>query len=284
MPELPEVETIIRSLSSKLIGLEVSSFNFFFPGLLRNSDQNILEKLKGKKVIRLRRRGKWIHIDFESNLSLLCHLKMTGQLLFFPSKRPLDKHTHFILSFKDSRHELRFRDVRKFGSISCHPTPEALKFPNLGPDPLLVSFSRFRKLFQGRRGRLKNLLLNQGFIAGIGNIYADEILFEAKLHPLTPVFILEEEELLRLWEAMRFILRKAVEYRGTSIRNFRDAEGQEGDFRNRLRVYGKEYKSCPRCGREIERLRIGGRSSFFCPQCQKKKKTVLNLESDLRNR
>ena len=279
MPELPEVETIIRSLSSKLIGLEVSSYNFFFPGLLRNSDQNILEKLKGKKVIRLRRRGKWILIDFESNLSFVCHLKMTGQLLFFPSKRPLDKHTHFILSFKDSRNELRFRDVRKFGLISFHPTPEVLKFPNLGPEPLRVSFSRFRKLFLRRRGRLKNLLLNQSFVAGIGNIYADEILFEAKLHPCTPAFLLEEEDLLRLWKAMRSILRKAVESRGTSIRNFRDAEGKEGDFRNRLRVYGKESKSCSRCGREIERLRLGGRSSFFCPQCQEEKNSGVESES-----
>ncbi|NIM90820.1 MAG: bifunctional DNA-formamidopyrimidine glycosylase/DNA-(apurinic or apyrimidinic site) lyase [Candidatus Aminicenantes bacterium] len=271
MPELPEVETIIRSLSSKLIGLEGSSFNFFFPGLLKNNDQDILQKLKGKKVIHLRRRGKWILIDFENNLSLVCHLKMTGQLLFIPSERPLDKHTHFILSFKDSRYELRFRDVRKFGSISCYPTPEVLKFLNLGPEPLRVSFSHFRKLFQGRRGRLKNLLLNQSFLAGIGNIYADEILFEAKLHPGLPVSLLEEEEFLRLWKAIRFILRMAIEYRGTSIRDFRDAEGQEGDFRNRLRVYGKESELCSRCGEEIERLRKGGRSSFFCPQCQVEK-------------
>ncbi len=271
MPELPEVETIIRSLSSKLIGLECSSFNFFFPGLLKNNDRSILEKIKGKKIIHLRRRGKWIIIDFESNLSLVCHLKMTGQLLFIPSKRPLDKHTHFILFFKNSRYELRFRDVRKLGSISCYPAPDVLKFLNLGPEPLRVSFSRFRKLFQGRRGRLKNLLLNQSFLAGIGNIYADEILFEAKLHPRLPAFLLEEEEFLRLWKAMRFILRKAIEYRGTSIRNFRDAEGKEGEFRNRLRVYGKESEPCSRCGREIERLRLGGRSSFFCPQCQVEK-------------
>ncbi len=278
MPELPEVETIIRSLSSKLIGLEVSSYNFFFPGVLRNSDQGLLEKLKGKRVIRLRRRGKWILIDFESNLSLVCHLKMTGQLLFSPSKNPVDRHTHFILSFKDSRNELWFRDVRKFGSISCYPTPEALKLLKLGPEPLRVSFSRFRKLFQNRRGRLKSLLLNQSFIAGIGNIYADEILFEAKIHPRVPAFLLEKDELLRLWKAMRSILRKAIEYRGTSIRNFRDAEGQEGDFKNLLRVYGKESEPCSRCGKEIERLRLGGRSSFFCPYCQEEKSRGVESE------
>jgi formamidopyrimidine-DNA glycosylase len=278
MPELPEVETIIRGLSPKLQGLEVSSFKLLFLGVLRNSDQKILEKLKGKKVIRLRRRGKWILIDLDSNLSLVCHFKMTGQFLFCPSERPVDKHTHFILSFKDRMHELRFRDVRKFGSISCRPTPEVLKFPNLGPEPLRVSFSRFRKLFLSRRGRLKNLLLNQSFIAGIGNIYADEILFEAKLHPLTPVSMLGEGEFSRLWEAMRFILRKAIEFRGTSIRNFRDAEDQEGGFKNHLRVYGKESLSCPRCGKEIERLRLGGRSSFFCPRCQEEKNKAVESE------
>jgi len=278
MPELPEVETIIRSLSLSLPGLEVSSFKFLYPGVLRSSDLKLLEKLKGKKVIRLRRRGKWILIDFDSDLSLLCHLKMSGQFLFCLSKETVDKHTHFILSFKNETHELRFRDVRKFGSISCHPTSEVLKFLHLGPEPLRVSFSRFQKLFQGRKGRLKNLLLNQKFIAGIGNIYADEILFEAKLHPLTSVFMLEEGELLRLWEAMRFILRKAIEYRGTSIRNFRDAEGQEGGFRGHLRVYGKESFSCPRCGSEIERLRFGGRSSFFCPECQNEKNSFVESE------
>jgi len=277
MPELPEVETIIRSLSPKIQGLVVSSFKLLFPGVFRNSDERALEKLRGKKVIRLRRRGKWILIDFDGDLSLLCHLKMTGQFLFCPSKRAIDKHTHFILSFKDRSDELRFRDVRKFGSITCHPTSEVLKFRNLGPEPLEVSFSRFRKLFQGRRGRLKSLLLNQNFIAGIGNIYADEILFEAKLHPSAPAFLLEEQELLRLWEAMRFILRKALVYRGTSIRNFKDAENQEGDFQNHLQVYGKESFSCPRCRERIERLRLGGRSSFFCPQCQKEKRNSVEF-------
>ena len=272
MPELPEVETIIRSLSPKLKGLEVTSFKLHFPDVIGNNDKKILEKLRGKKIIGLRRRGKWILIDFDHDLSLLCHLKMTGQFHFCPSKNPIDKHTHFVLSFKDKKEELRFRDVRKFGSISCHSTSEVLNFPQLGPEPLELSFSRFRRLFQGRRGRLKCLLLNQNFLAGIGNIYADEILFEAKLHPLTPVFLLGEEELRILWKAMRFVLRKALKSRGTSIRDFKDAEGQEGDFQHHLRVYGKESVPCSRCGKRIERLRLSGRSSFFCPRCQKEKK------------
>jgi formamidopyrimidine-DNA glycosylase len=272
MPELPEVETTIRCLTPKLQGLEVTSFKLRFPGIVGNKEEKILKKLRGKKITGLRRRGKWILIDFDSDLSLLCHLKMTGQFLFCSSKDPIDKHTHFILCFKDRKEELRFRDVRKFGSISCHLTSEVLSFPQLGPEPLEVSFYRFRRLFQGRRGRLKSLLLNQNFIAGIGNIYADEILFEAKLHPLTPVFLLGEDELRILWKAMRFVLRKALKYRGTSIRDFKDAEGKEGDFQSHLRVYGKESIPCSRCRKRIERLRLGGRSSFFCSRCQKEKR------------
>jgi len=272
MPELPEVETIIRSLSLKIKGFEVSSFKLLFPGVLRNSSQKILERLRGRKIINLRRRGKMILIDFDNDLSLLCHLKMTGQFLICSSREPIDKHTHFILSFKGQLEELRFRDVRKFGSIFCLRTPEVLKFSKLGPEPLEMRFPRFRRLFQSRRARLKNLLLNQNFIAGIGNIYANEILFEAKLHPLTPVSLLEEEELLELWKAMRLVLRKAIKHRGSSIRDFKDAEGREGNFQDCHQVYGKESLPCPRCGERIERLCHGGRSSFFCSRCQKEKR------------
>jgi len=274
MPELPEVETIVRNLSSKLKGLEISSVRIIYPPVLRNKKPSLINDLKGRKVVGVRRRGKMLLINFERNLSLLIHLKMTGQLLFYPGGKPWDKHTHFILSFKDEKNELRFRDVRKFGFISCIRNLDiscADELKNLGPEPLEIDFSLFKKLFQGRKARLKSLLLNQNFIAGIGNIYADEILFQAKLHPLTPAPHLGDDDLRRLLKAMRGVLRKAIVHKGSSIRSFTNAEGKRGKFQNYHQVYGREFQSCFICGEQIKRIRLGGRSSFFCPRCQKEK-------------
>ena len=273
MPELPEVETIVRNLSSKLKGLEISSVRIIYPPVLRNKKPSLINDLKGRKVVDVRRRGKMLLINFERNLSLLIHLKMTGQLLFYPGGKPWDKHTHFILSFKDEKNELRFRDVRKFGFISCLRNLDiscADELKNLGPEPLEIDFSLFKKLFQGRKARLKSLLLNQNFIAGIGNIYADEILFQAKLHPLTPASHLGDDDLRRLLKAMRGVLRKAIIHKGSSIRSFTNAEGKRGKFQNYHQVYGRESQSCFICRENIKRIRLGGRSSFFCPRCQKK--------------
>lgn len=272
MPELPEVETIVIGLSTKLIGYEVSSFRLSFPRLLKNNRVQILNKFIGSRILGLRRRGKMILMDFDNDLTLLFHLKMTGQFFISPSDEPHDKHTHFALAFRNQMKELRFRDVRKFGSILCFQTSQTLKFDGLGPEPLEISFPRFRFLFQARKARLKGLLLNQNFIAGIGNIYADEILFEAKLHPLTSVPMLKEEDYKKLWEAMRLVLRRALKHKGTSIRDFKDAEGREGNFQNYLQVYGRKSLPCLRCGEIIERLRFNGRSSHFCPICQKKRR------------
>jgi formamidopyrimidine-DNA glycosylase len=272
MPELPEVETIVRNLSSKLKGLEISSVKIIYPPVLRKKKPSLINDLKGRKVVSVRRRGKMLLINFERNLSLLIHLKMTGQLLFYPREEPLDKHTHFILSFKDENKELRFRDVRKFGFISCIRNLDiscADELKNLGPEPLEIDFPLFKKLFQGRKARLKSLLLNQNFIAGIGNIYADEILFQAKLHPLTPASHLGDDDLKRLLKAMRDVLRKAIVHKGSSIRSFTNAEGMRGKFQNYHQVYGRESQSCFICGEKIKRLRLGGRSSSFCPRCQK---------------
>lgn len=275
MPELPEVETIAQDLSSKLKGLQIKSVRIIYPPILRNEELSLISDLKGRKVIGVRRRGKMLLIDFERNLSLLIHLKMTGQLLFYPREEPLDKHTHFILSFKDKNNELRFRDVRKFGFISClrsFDVSRADELKDLGPEPLEIDFPYFKKLFHGRKARLKSLLLNQNFIAGIGNIYADEVLFLAKLHPLTPASHLSDDDLKRLLKAMRNVLRKAIIHKGSSIRTFTNAEGKRGNFQDYHQVYGRESLFCFICREKIKRLRLGGRSSFFCPRCQKEKK------------
>ncbi len=271
MPELPEVETIVRGLSPKIKGLRVESFKIFLPTILRTGNVFLLRKLRGKSVTGVRRRGKMILIEFEDNLCLLFHLKMTGSLLFCPRKVPYDKHVHFLLVFKGQEKELRFRDVRKFGFVSCVPSSDihlSEEIRNLGPEPLEIGYSRFEEILKKRKARIKSLLLDQNFIAGIGNIYADEILFEARIHPLTSASLLKKKDKERLWKAMREVLQKAIEKKGSSIQDFRDDEGRLGTFQNLHQAYGREDLPCSRCGEKIERLRLNARSSFFCPNCQ----------------
>ncbi|MEW5900492.1 MAG: bifunctional DNA-formamidopyrimidine glycosylase/DNA-(apurinic or apyrimidinic site) lyase [Acidobacteriota bacterium] len=273
MPELPEVETIVRGLRPRLVGRTIKTIAVTHPLLLRDTGSSVLNSFAGKRVVGLRRRGKMILLDCSGGLTLVFHLKMTGQLLFRRQDEPLDKHTHGVISFHSAGHGLRFRDIRKFGFILGVKTAELYRrgeLRRLGPEPLELDFASFLSRLEGRRGRLKSLLLNQNMIAGIGNIYADEILFEARLHPLTQVARLRRPKLLKLWAAVSVILRKAVFFRGTSVRDYRDGNGLEGSFQNHLRVYGREGLPCLSCGTPVRRLVLGGRSSFFCPRCQRK--------------
>jgi formamidopyrimidine-DNA glycosylase len=273
VPELPEVETIVRCLRPCLLGLRIKDVRLRCRKLLRNSSPAVLVRLKGQQIIGLRRRGKMILLDLAAGHTLVFHLKMTGQLLFCSHPKPYDKHTHVIISFRQSRADLRFRDIRKFGFVLVAGTSEvegAAELRNLGPEPLGLGLPAFRELLRGRRGRIKPLLLNQSFVAGIGNIYADEILFEARIHPESDVSRLGERELHRLWNALQLVLKRAVKFRGTSIRDYRDSDGREGNYQDRLHVYGRAPRPCPRCGRRLERTRIAGRSSSYCPSCQRR--------------
>jgi formamidopyrimidine-DNA glycosylase len=272
LPELPEVEVIALHLKSRLSGQTVCSFRIVYPPILRDTDIAELMSIRGRKVNDVRRRGKYIVMETDGEMQLLFHLKMTGQFLFCLPQEPWDRHTHLGLAFAENPVELRFRDVRKFGFVSCLSgrNGSLIKaLSQLGPEPLDIRRDHFIKLFRGRKARMKSLLLNQSFLAGIGNIYADEILFQAKIHPALPANLVDDEELLRAWEAMNHILRRAIVHRGSSIRDFVDADGREGSYQQKHQVYGREGLPCPVCSHEISRLRIGGRSSFTCPECQK---------------
>lgn len=285
MPELPEVETIVRCLRPHLVGLEIEAVRVFFPPLIRNEDKSVLGELEGARVCGLRRRGKMILLDCHNGFSLLFHLKMTGQLLFSSTETPLDKHVRLIISFQASAQELRFRDVRKFGFVRLLRTEEIMEAPEIrlvGPEPINLDWPSFLRCIQGRRGRLKSLLINQRIIAGIGNIYGDEILFQARLHPADDLSRLQPTDLKRLRKMIPFILQKAISGRGTSIRDFRDGDGLEGGYQSHLRVYGRESEPCFRCGAKIRRLRLSGRSSFFCPRCQKKKMPLRRFDRNSR--
>jgi formamidopyrimidine-DNA glycosylase len=273
MPELPEVETVVRCLRRRLVGLEVRSVRLIFPPIVRNAEQSYSQKFVGRRVLGLRRRGKMILLDFSGGLTMIFHLRMTGQLLFCPSSAPRDKHTHLVVAFRPGVGELRFRDVRKFGFMRGVRTAGADRAPEireLGPEPLTLDLPSFLDLLRNRRGRLKSLLLNQRRIAGIGNIYADEILFESGLDPRMEVSRLSRRRLERLWSSVHAVLDEAIAFKGTTVRDFRDGDGFEGLFQNRLRVYGREGEPCPRCRAPIRRIRISGRSAHFCPRCQRR--------------
>jgi formamidopyrimidine-DNA glycosylase len=275
MPELPEVETIARSLQPRIKGRAVAAIELVYRPLLRTGGRKGLEALRGRRVIRVRRRGKMLLIECEGSRTLVFHLKMTGQFLFAKEGTPRDKHVRLVVHFEDGRNELRFRDVRKFGFLLClegEPESACRELAGLGPEPLDVGLPEFRALLAGRRGRIKSLLLDQTRIAGVGNIYADETLFDARIHPETPTSSLRADAVERLYGSMRKILASAVEAGGSTLTDagYHDAEGNAGDFQFSHKVYDRKGEPCLVCGTPIKMKRIGGRSSHLCPSCQRR--------------
>jgi formamidopyrimidine-DNA glycosylase len=272
MPELPEVESIAVGLRRRILGLKISRVDLRRPRLLRRGRRTDLDALVGRAVTAVWRRGKHLIIE-AGDRALIFHLKMTGGFEWGPPGTPVDKHTHLVLAFRQAPGDLRFHDVRKFGFLLCLPVSGLASCPELGrlgPEPLEIGKAEFRARLQARRGRLKSVLLDQAFVAGIGNIYADEMLFESGIHPLAPAAGLSRPRADRLRAAMRDVLGRAVAAGGSSIRNYRNADGEIGHFQDDHRVYGRTGGPCPRCGRPIRRRMIGGRSSHYCPRCQKR--------------
>jgi formamidopyrimidine-DNA glycosylase len=271
MPELPEVETIAQSLKQMIVGKTISAITLFHPPLLKLGLPSRLEDFIGRRITDVNRRGKYLIMDTGKDFSLVLHLKMTGQIVLAPCRTAADKHTRMTIQFKGMTNELRFRDIRKFGNLYIM-TPRVLSkhmfFQDLGPEPLKISMARFKALFMGRKTKIKSLLLNQAFLAGIGNIYADEILHASKIHPLTPASALNQKQLEQLYLCMRDILDQAVIAKGSSIRDYLDVEGIKGRFQDQHKVYQRENLACHSCRTPIQRMRINGRSSHFCPCCQ----------------
>ena len=250
MPELPEVETIRRQLREKIIGKKLDG-----PPVGE----------AGKKVVDVRRRAKILIIDFEDGSSLLFHLKLTGQVIF--DGEP-SRHTRHVFKFDDGS-RLVFNDVRKFGWWKYVKSSKDIE-KTFGPEALEMSLETFRGLLNKRpNAKIKPLLMDQKFIAGIGNIYSDEILFAAKVQPMRRVKTLAPEEIRAIWLNIGKILKSAIKNRGTSENTYLDAMGKKGDYLKYLKVYRKEGQKCPRCGGTIKRIKIGSRSAHYCPKCQR---------------
>jgi formamidopyrimidine-DNA glycosylase len=287
MPELPEVETVRRGLAGLLPGREVETVEHDTPKSFPNTPEDVEHFLVGAHALSVRRRAKVLLIDLSSEYTLVIHLKMTGQLVFRSPKvnfgaghpndslvNPLpDKSTRVELTFKDGS-KLFFNDQRKFGWMRLMPTVEV---PNIdfmkrvGPEPLEDNFTAeaFRERFLRRKNsNIKAALLDQTVIAGVGNIYADESLWGAKIHPSTLVKNVPKGKFSRLFTELRYVLNLAIEKGGSSDKNYVNAEGKRGNYLSFARVFRREGLACPRCGRVIEKTRVAGRGTHLCPYCQ----------------
>lgn len=270
MPELPEVETVVRDLRPLLAGRTVTG--------VRQSKQKLRRPWKpawnadvtGMRFDGLRRRGKWILLDLEDGPLLRIHLGMTGQFTVVPAADPEPDHLHVVFAL-DNAHELRFRDQRRFGSAEYFADRSALETEmnaELGPEPFGLDPDYFRATVRGTARNLKALLLDQKVVAGVGNIYADEACFRAKLHPGRKGKSLAPDECDRLREAIEAVLTKAIESRGSTIRDYVGGSGLRGGFQNEFAVYGRTDEPCPTCETAIAVARHAGRASHYCPSCQ----------------
>jgi formamidopyrimidine-DNA glycosylase len=269
MPELPEVETIVRDLRQDLVGKAISGVRILTRSIWR--DKVPLSKHLKAEISDIRRRGKNILIYLSNDRVLIIHLKMTGQLTVEKSLNPIKKHTHFIMDLT-SGEQVRFNDIRRFGYLDLVREEDLAKTAyllSLGPDALEISRDDFILIIKSKKRIIKSLLLDQSAVSGLGNIYSDEALFFAGIRPRQVSASISRLRASRLYDAMIDVLNKALDARGSSIDDYVDARGDKGSFQNQHHVYGREGEPCKKCGRPIKREVIGSRSAHYCPHCQK---------------
>jgi len=271
MPELPEVETIKRDLEKRILGLKVKEVVVRDTRSIQGLSTNkFISKFKNQFIKKIERRGKALIIALSSRSYLVIQLGMTGQVILSQASSGHIKETKVIFHLSNGMHML-YNDQRVFGRLIWTDDLSKIKYlTSIGPEPFKEAFSEhwLKVNLKRRTSPIKTLLMNSTFVAGIGNIYASEILFEAGINPNTKADKLNSRQVAALRDSTRSVLREAIKSRGTSMRNFRDASGAEGKFMKRIKVYGRANQPCLRCEEPIQRIVQGGRSSFFCPACQ----------------
>lgn len=273
MPELPEVETIKRTLERLVENKTIADVDVYWGKIIKHPDdvEQFKSLLIGQTIRRLSRRGKLLlfHLD---DYRLVSHLRMEGKYRVVPKTTEKDKHTHVIFTFEDGD-ALHYRDVRKFGTMHLFPNGEEMKrdpLKRLGPEPFDESFhfDYFKEKLQKTERVIKAVLLDQTVVAGLGNIYVDEALFKARVHPERRANTLTDDEIERIRKTAVETLREAVELGGTTIRSYVNSQGDMGMFQQKLSVYGQEHEPCVDCGAEIIKLKVAGRGTHICPSCQ----------------
>lgn len=272
MPELPEVETVRKGLENLVLGKKINEVKVYWPRIIESPNVDVFKiNLIGETLEKVERRGKylifkWTHFDMVS------HLRMEGKFEFHSSDDPLMKHSHVIFKFDDET-ELCYLDVRKFGRFVLLPKNTAENYKGikkLGPEPIPADFlfEPFFEQLKKKKKAIKPLLLDQLLVTGLGNIYVDEALFRAQIHPEQEADTLTKQEVKRLHQEIINVLGEAVEAGGTTIRTYKNALGDAGTFQISLSVYGQHGESCPRCGSEILKKKVAQRGTHYCPQCQ----------------
>lgn len=276
MPELPEVETVRRTLNQLVAGKTIADVVVSLPRLIKEPDDTMefITLLRGQTIQEIGRRGKFL-LFYLDEFVLVSHLRMEGKYGLYDREDEVEKHTHVIFRFTDGS-ELRYKDVRTFGTMHLFSRGQEMAGPplhKLGPEPLDAAFSAevLRERLLHRRSKIKPLLLNQEIVVGLGNIYVDEALFEAGIHPEKLPGELTEEQWQKLYQAIVDILQQSISLGGSSIKSYVNGQGEAGNFQHTLRAYGRTGEPCVRCGAPIERSVVGGRGTHTCPNCQPRK-------------
>ena len=268
MPELPEVQTVLDTLELKIKNKKIDDIKILYKPIVEEKESVFKKKLIGQHFRNFKRRGKYLLFEMD-DITLVSHLRMEGKYFILDDKTPLSKHDHVIFYLSDD-HQLRYNDVRKFGRMELIEKGDYKVFKQLGPEPFSSDFNLeyCKSYLKNKKLPIKQVLLDQSFVAGIGNIYADEILFAIKVNPKRSADKLKDEEIKDLIKQTRAILNRAIKAGGTTIRSYTSSLGVTGRFQLKLKVHTKTQ--CPKCKGEIKKIVVGGRGTYYCPRCQKK--------------
>jgi formamidopyrimidine-DNA glycosylase len=266
MPELPEVETIVRTLTPKVVGRIIAHVQLNRQDIVAPADLELAPLLNSRTITALRRRGKRVIFQLDNGQRFYIHLGMSGRLGLHNSDAPIARHTHLILTFGTDLH-LRFTDPRRFGGLFWL-TESDKDEGTMGPEPLTITPAILQSQLSGSKRPTKNALMDQTVIAGLGNIYVDESLFTAGIHPLRRTDKLTSDEIRRLTQSIKQVLRRAIKHKGSTLRDYVDANGNKGRAQTLHRIYARNGKPCVTCKSEIRKIVLGGRSTCFCPKCQ----------------
>lgn len=272
MPELPEVETVRRGLLKIAAGRKINAIDVFYGKTITNDVEKFRQALIGQTITTVDRRGKYLLFRFTNDLTMVSHLRMEGKYFNQSIGGPIDKHTHVVFEFTDGS-ELCYHDTRKFGRMTLVKTGDEMSVGGLktiGPEPTASDFTLpyFKSILAKSRGKIKPFLLNQHHVAGLGNIYADEVLWMSKINPEQPANSLTDQQVVALHDNIIKELAKAIEYKGTTVHSFTNAFGDAGAFQNQLNAYGHAGDHCPRCGTKMVKIKVAHRGTTFCPHCQ----------------
>jgi len=274
MPELPEVETVRRGLEKLILGKKISNIDIHYPKMIKTDLHEFQKEMPGQVIQTMGRRGKYL-LFYLSDKVLISHLRMEGKYFYYPDQVPERKHAHILIHFKDGG-TLVYEDVRKFGTMELL-APELLEAyfisKKLGPEPTEQDFDlgRFKLALKKSKKPIKSHLLDQTLVGGLGNIYVDEVLWRAKVHPSRTSNSLSSQEARKVHDETIKVLGQAVEKGGSTIRTYTNAFGEDGTMQEFHQVYDKTGQACSRCGTIIEKIQLGGRGTHFCPKCQRRK-------------